>query len=105
MLISILPLISVVIFARPLIFFPHVTIDNGKRITIRYWVGKGYSANISKALFEIVIKNERIRSYRFRIQNKYFQVSPAGYIRGDELAEILELFILKKKPILSVVAL
>lgn len=105
LLISVFPLIGVVVFVRPLVFFPHVTIDNSKRITIRYWVGKGHTDNISTALYEIVVKNENIRSYRFIIQNKYFQVSPTTYIQGDELAEILKSYIKQKKLILNVVDL
>jgi len=94
-----------VAFTRPLIFFPHVTIDNGKRITIRYWFGNGYTDNISRALYEVVVKNEDIRSYRFKIQNKYFQISPSTYVRGDELAQILKSFIKKNKSTLSFIVL
>jgi len=105
LLISLVPLIGTVAFTRPLIFFPHVTIDNGKRITIRYWFGNGYTDNISRALYEVVVKNEDIRSYRFKIQNKYFQISPSTYVRGDELAQILKSFIKKNKSTLSFIVL
>lgn len=102
LLIAIFPLIGVMAFGRPLVFFPHVTIDNGDRITIHYWVGKGYTDSISNALYEVVVRNDDIRSDRFRIQQKQFQVSPATYIQGDELAELLKSFIKRKRLTVSI---
>ena len=99
---SIIPLIGAVALGRPIIFFTHVTITKGKRISIRYWVGKGYSGLISKTLYEVVVKNDEIVSYRFRIQNKLFQISPAGYIQGDELAAAFNSCITKKKLVISI---
>lgn len=104
LLTAIFPFTGAMAFGRPLVFFPHVTISNGNRITIRYWVGKGYTDSISNALYEIVVKNDDIRSYRFRIQRKHFQVSPATYIQGDELTGLLKSFIKRKRLTVSIAA-
>jgi hypothetical protein len=96
--IAILPLIGVFGFAKPLLFLQHVVIGKDKTITIRYWFGEGYTDKISKALYEIVLtKNNEIRSYRFKIQNKQFQVSPCVYERGGELESILKPFLKNKQ--------
>jgi len=59
---------------------------------MRYWFGKGYTEEISKALYEILITDAKIRSYRFDIQGNLYQVSPFVYKHGDDLANILEPF-------------
>lgn len=96
--IAIIPLVGVIGYAKPLLFLQHVVIGKDKTITIRYWFGEGYTDKISKALYEVVLsKNNEIRSYRFKIQNKQFQVSPCVYEHGEDLSEILEPFVQKKK--------
>jgi hypothetical protein len=98
LLLSILPLIAVIGYGKPLIFLQHVVIGDDKTITIRYWFGEGYTEKISKALYEILVtKDDKIRSYRFRIQNRHFQVSPCIYQHGEDLSEILEPFTKMKK--------
>jgi hypothetical protein len=96
--IGVIPLIGVIALAKPLLFLQHVVIGKDKTITIRYWFGEGYTAKISKALYEIVLtKDNEIRSYRFKIQNKHFQISPCVYERGEELETILKPFLKKKQ--------
>lgn len=89
---SFIPLLGMLAYGKPLIFLQHVIIGRDKTITIRYWFGKGYTEKISKALYEIVVTEGDIRSYRFRIQNKLFQVSPCVYNQGEHLSEILKPF-------------
>ena len=85
-------------YGKPIIFIQQVIISKDKNITIRYWFGEGYTEKISKALYEIILtRDNEIRSYRFKIQNKLFQVSPSVYERGEDLSEILEPFVIQKE--------
>ncbi len=93
---AVIPLLGVIAIGKPLIFLQHVVIGEDKSITIRYWFGKGYTEKILTALYEIVVNDDKIRSYRFDIQGKLFQVSPCVYERGDELEAILKLFLKEK---------
>ncbi len=95
--IAFIPLLGVIGLGKPLLFLQHVIIGEDKTITIRYWFGKGYTEKIAKALYEVLKNNENeIRSYRFNIQGRRFQVSPCVYERGENLAEILEPFARRK---------
>ncbi len=97
MALAVIPLLGVIAFGKPLILLQHVVIGKDKTITIRYWFGKGYTGKIVKTLYEIAVKNDKIRSYRFNIQGKLFQVSPCVYGRGNELENILTPFLKKKR--------
>ena len=95
--IAFIPLIGIVGLGKPLLFLQHVIIGEDKTITIRYWFGKGHTEKIAKSLYEVLKTNEGdIRSYRFRIQGRLFQVSPCVYERGEDLAEILKPFAQRK---------
>jgi len=92
------PLVGVIAYAKPIIFLQQVIIGKGKTITIQYWVGKGHTEKISKALYEVLLtKDNEIRSYRFNIQDRLFQVSPCVYIDGELLAETLKPFAKNKR--------
>ncbi len=95
---AVIPLLGLISFGKPLIFLQHVVIGEDKTITIRYWFGKGYTEKILTALYEIMVKDDdKIRSYRFNIQGKLFQVSPCVYERGEELETILKPFLKEKQ--------
>jgi hypothetical protein len=94
---AVIPLLGVISFGRPLIFLQHVVIGEDKTITIRYWFGKGHTEKILIALYEILVKDEKTRSYRFNIQGNLFQVSPCVYERGEELETILKPFLKEKQ--------
>ncbi len=94
---AVIPLLGVISFGKPLIFLQHVVIGEDKTITIRYWFAKGYTEKILTALYEIVVKDDKIRSYRFNIQGNLFQVSPCVYERGEELETILKPFLKEKQ--------
>jgi len=95
--IAFMPLLGILSFGKPLLFLQYVIIGGDKTITIRYWFGKGYTEQISNALYEVVKINENeIRSYRFNIQGKLFQVSPCVYERGEDLTDMLKPFSRKK---------
>ena len=92
------PLVAVIAYGKPIIFVQQVIIGKDKTITIRYWFGKGYTEKISKALYEVVLnKDHEIRSYRFNIQNRRFQISPCVYVNGELLAQTLKPFTKKKR--------
>ena len=84
--------ITTIGYGQNLLFLQHVVIGEDKTITIRYWFGKGYTEEISKALYEILTKDAKIRSYRFNIQGNLYQVSPFVYKDGDDLVSILASF-------------
>ena len=97
LIIAIIPIFFILISLKPIIFVQNVIIAKDKTITIRHWFGKGYTEKIVKALYEIVMINEDdIRSYRFHIQGRQFQVSPCVYERGEDLSEILKPFAQRK---------
>ena len=97
LIIAIIPTLFILMYSKPIIFVQNVIIGKDKTITIRHWFGKGYTEKIAKALFEIVIINEDdIRSYRFHIQGRQFQVSPCVYERGEDLSEMLKPFLRRK---------
>jgi len=97
LIIAIIPTFFIIGFLKPIIFVQNVIIGRDKTITIRHWFGKGYTEKIAKALYEIVMINEDdIRSYRFHIQGRKFQVSPCVYERGEDLSEILKPFLRRK---------
>ena len=101
----VLPLIGLVIFGKAVLFCPHVTIKNNNFITIHYWFGSGHGDYIARSMYEIVVKEDQVRSFRFKLDNKHFQVSPDGYINGDELQKRFIDIIDSKKLKLSVIAL
>lgn len=95
--VAFIPLLGVIGLGKPLLFLQHVIIGKDKTITIRYWFGKGYTEKIAKTLYEVLKNNEDgIRSYRFHIQGRRFQVSPCVYERGEDLSKILEPFARRK---------
>ncbi|MDH4318642.1 MAG: hypothetical protein OEV64_09655 [Desulfobulbaceae bacterium] len=100
-----LSFIGLIICGKPVLFCPHVTITNNKYIQIHYWVGTGHGDDIARSMHEIVVKGDYIRSFRFKLDNKYFQISPMGYKDGDEMQRVFIDIINKKKLKLSTITL
>lgn len=98
LIIASIPTFFILISLKLIIFVQNVIIWKDKTITIRYWFGKGYTEKIAKALYEVVKKNneDEIRSYRFNIRGKLFQVSPCFYEHGEDLSEMLKPFARRK---------
>ncbi|WP_321492051.1 hypothetical protein [uncultured Desulfobacter sp.] len=97
LIIAIIPTLFIIGYLKPIIFVQNVIIGKDKTITIRHWFGKGHTEKIGKALYEVVkINEDDIRSYRFHIQGRRFQVSPCVYEREDDLSEILKPFARRK---------
>ena len=80
-------LVSVFIFIaflRPVIENRRVRIENGN-ITFLHRIGPPLTVNIAEALYEIVIKDDEIKSFRFETEKRKIQVSPKGYKDGNRL--------------------
>lgn len=73
-----------VAFLRPVIEKRKVYIRNGN-IIVLHRIGKPLTVNIAKCLYEIVVEGEDIKNFRFRTERRRIQVSPQGYVDGDEL--------------------
>jgi hypothetical protein len=57
----------------------------------------------SRDLYEIVVKDSEIVSYRFSRKGKYYQISPYGYYKYEELKSIFTSLMKKTKNTISVV--
>jgi hypothetical protein len=80
-------LVSVFIFIaflRPVIEKRRVRIENGN-ITFLHRIGAPLTVSIAESLYEIVTKDDEIRSFRFGTEKGKIQVSPKGYKDGDRL--------------------
>lgn len=83
-------------FLRPVIEKRRICIQNGD-ITFLHRIGKPLTVNIAESLYEIVVENEEMKSFRFRTEKRRIQVSPEGYIDGNELMNELKNVLRKRK--------
>ena len=95
-----LPLIFLVIIfiacSRPLIEWREIVIEDGWIIISKRFCNP-LKLNISDSLYQIVLKDEDIRSFRFRINNKYAQISPDSYNKGTEMTKEIISYMKKHK--------
>jgi hypothetical protein len=92
-------LVSIFVFMallRPVIEKRKVCIRNGN-IIVLHRIGKPLNVNIAKCLYEIVVEGEDIKNFRFRTERRRIQVSPQGYIDGDELMKEIKDVIKREK--------
>jgi hypothetical protein len=99
----ILSIIGLIYFGKPVLLCPHVRIENNNFIIIHYWVGPGRGEYIARSMYEIVVNKEKIRSFRFKLKNRYFQVTPEAYKNGQDLHEVFTDIIKTKGLKLSVI--
>jgi hypothetical protein len=92
---NLLLLVSI-ICTKPLIEWRRIEIENGHIIIFKRFF-KPLKINISDSLYEVVIKDKDIRSFRFRCGNYFTQVSPILYKNGDEMAKTILDYIDKYK--------
>jgi hypothetical protein len=89
-------LLIAIVFTKPIVEWRRIEIDN-EFITIhRRWF-KPITINISQSLYQVVMNNDEIRSYRFRVGNNYTQISPQIYVNGQELSNRLKAHIARNK--------
>lgn len=98
-------LVSVFIFIaflRPVIENRRVRIENGN-ITFLHRIGPPLTVSIAESLYEIVTKDDEIRSFRFETEKRKIQVSPRGYKDGDRLMKQIKDVIKREKIVVRII--
>ncbi len=75
--------------SKPLVEWRRIEIDNEHIIIFKRFF-KPLVINITESLYQVIIYNEDIHSFRFRYGKYYTQVSPIIYRNGNKLSKILE---------------
>jgi hypothetical protein len=73
-------------FLRPVLEKRRVRIENGN-ITFKHRIGPPLTVSIAESLYEIVAKDDEIKSFRFNTGKRRIQVSPDGYKDGNNLMQ------------------
>jgi hypothetical protein len=87
---------------RPVIEWRKIRIEDG-HVVLQKRFGKPLRFNISDSIYKVVLKGDRVRSFRFRANNRYVQISPLAYTDEKELAEKILYHINKSKVAVEVV--
>ena len=95
-------LVIAIIFVKPIIEWRRITIENDF-LTIHKLFFRPIKINISESLYQVVMKNDDIRSYRFRVGKYYTQVSPPLYKNGIDLSKRLKDHIAQNQLVVEVV--
>ncbi|RJP91589.1 MAG: hypothetical protein C4518_07705 [Desulfobacteraceae bacterium] len=93
-----------IFFSRPLIEWRQIDIEDGC-ITVFKRFCKPLKFKISDSLYQIVLKNEDIRSFRFRVNDKRVQISPVTYKEGTEMTEKIVAYMKKHKMVVEFVSI
>ncbi len=104
LLLAIIPLFIFITCARPLLENRSITIGEG-RIIIHDRFCKPLEMKIAGDLYQIVMKDDKVRSFRLQSKNKYIQFSPMAYHNGSELAEAILEQIKQERIVVEVVSL
>ncbi len=88
LLLAFIPLLMFIACARPLLENRSITIGKG-RIIIHDRFCKPLEMKIAGDLYQIVMKDDKVRSFRFQSKNKCIQFCPMAYHNGSELAEAI----------------
>ncbi len=88
-------LLIFVIGLKPIIILKKIEIENGYLFVFKRFY-KSLRINIAESLYQVVVMDDRILSFRFR-RGEYHQVqiSPALYKNGDDMAKTLSEYIKK----------
>jgi len=96
-------LLITIILLNPIVEWRRIEIDSDF-ITIHKLFFKPIRINISQSLYQVVMNNGDILSYRFRVgSNNYTQISPQVYANGQELSDRLKSHIARNNLIIDVV--
>ncbi|MEA1973446.1 MAG: hypothetical protein U9N34_09165 [Candidatus Cloacimonadota bacterium] len=101
LLLAVIPLLIFIACARPLFENRRITVGEGT-VTIHDRFCKPKEMKITD-LYQIVMKDDTVRSFRFRCGRKHVQISPMAYQDGDELSEAILERIKEKKIIVEVI--
>jgi len=99
---AILFLLVFIACSKPLIEWKRIEIENGCIVIFKRFF-KPLKIKISESLYQVVIKGENIRSFRFRYGKYYTQVSPIIYKNGDEMTKTVTGYMSKNKMSVEVV--
>jgi len=99
---AILFLLVFIACSKPLIEWKRIEIENGY-ITIFKRFFKPLKIKISESLYQIVIQDDKIRSFRFKYGEYQTQISPVVYKNGNEMTETIVDFIKKHEIIVDAV--
>jgi hypothetical protein len=77
-----------IVCSKPLVEWRRIEIDD-EHIVIFKRFFRPLIINITESLYQVIIYNEDIRSFRFRYGKYYTQVSPTIYQDGDKLSNKL----------------
>jgi len=106
---SAIALIAAIFFAlifltcvRPVIEWRRIRIEDG-HVVLQKRFSKPLRFKISDSIYKVVLKGNRVRSFRFRTKNRYVQISPLAYTDEKELAEKILYHINKSKVAVEVV--
>ena len=89
--------------SKPLIEWRRIEIESGYIIIFKRFF-RPLKINIAESLYQIVMRDENIRSFRFRYGRYYTQVSPMIYQNGDKMAKTLTDYLSKHNIRIEVVA-
>ena len=89
-------------FLRPAIEKRRVRIKNGN-ITFLHRIGPPLTISIAESLYEIVTKDDEIKSFRFETEKRKIQVSPAGYKDGGRLLKQIKDVIKREKIVAQII--
>ena len=81
-------LLVTIVCSKPLVEWRRIEIDDVYIVIFKRFF-KPLKINISESLYQVVIHNEDVRSFRFRYGESYTQVSPTIYQNGDKLSNKL----------------
>ena len=95
-------LLITIILLKPIVEWRRIEIDSDF-ITIHKLFFKPIRINISQSLYQVVMNNDDILSYRFRVGSNYTQISPQVYANGQELSDRLESHIARNNLIIDAV--
>ena len=91
-----------IVFLRPVIENRRVRIENGN-VTFLHRMGVPLTFSIAESLYEIVTKDDEIKSFRFEIKKRKIQVSPEGYKDGDKLMKEIKDVIKRDKIVVQII--
>ena len=95
-------LLIAIIFVKPIVEWRRIEIDD-KSIAIYKFFFRPIRINISQSLYQVVMNNDGIRSYRFRVGDSYTQISPQAYVNGKALSKRLDAHIARNKLVIDAV--
>ncbi len=96
-------LLVTIVCSKPLVEWRRIEIDDVYIVIFKRFFSP-IKIKISESLYQVVMHNEDVRSFRFRCGESYTQVSPTIYQNGDKLSNKLKEHIKNHKLRIDIVA-